>query len=225
MSRSNILLLVAGLAVLWLIGVTKGQDHGAPPRATQPGQTAEPGHATEPSHAAEGHDEVGVMPTVKQGTVVAISSIVVFAIVFGVLATTVWPKIVKGLNDREAKIKEEIESAERARQQARDALEQYQKSLAEARAEAQRMLEQTKASQQALAAELKAKADVELTQMKDRARRDIEAAKRAALKELYDATGDLATTLASKILRREVQPGDSRRLIEESLGELQTAKA
>lgn len=227
MSRSNILLLVAGLAVLWLIGVAKAQDHGAPPPApvTQPGHAPEPGHATEAPHAAGGHDQVGVMPTVKQGTVVAISSIVVFAIVFGVLATTVWPRIVKGLNDREAKIREEIESAERARQQARDALEQYQKSLAEARAEAQRMLEQTKASQQALAAELKAKADVELTQMKDRARRDIEAAKRAALKEIYDAASDLATAAASKILRREVQPGDSRRLIEESLGELQTAKA
>ncbi len=226
MSRSNILLLVAGLAVLWLIGVTKAQDHGAPPPspAAQPGHAAEPGQAAGDSHAA-GHEEVGVIPNVKQGTIVAISSVVVFAIVFAVLATTVWPKIVKGLNDREAKIREEIESAERARQQARDALEQYQKSLAEARAEAQRMLEQTKASQQALAAELKAKADAELVQMKDRARRDIDAAKRAALAEIYAAAGDLATTAASKILRREVQPGDSRRLIEESLGELQTAKA
>ncbi len=218
MTRWNLLTLIAaGLAFFWVIGTVRAQDHGAP-------ATSEHTAAPQAGHA-DGHEPVGVMPTVKQGLVVATASIVVFLIVFVVLAATVWPKIVKGLNDREAKIRDEIEAAERARQQARDALEQYQKNLAEARAEAQRMLEQTKASQQALAAELKAKADAELTQLKDRARRDIEAAKRAALKEIYDAASDLATSAAAKILRREVQPADSRRLIEESLDELQTAKA
>ncbi|NBW89583.1 MAG: hypothetical protein EBR51_06680 [Gammaproteobacteria bacterium] len=59
-------------------------------------------------------------------------------------------------------IREEIESAEMARKQAKDALEQYQQSLAQARAEAQKMLETTKAQQTALAAELPGVANVHL---------------------------------------------------------------
>lgn len=157
---------------------------------------------------------------VHEGVATAITALVVFFVVFGFLAVKVWPTITKALSERAAKIRDEIESAERARKQAREALDQYQKSLAEARAEAQKMLEATKASQQALAAELKSKADAELNAMKDRARRDIEAAKRAAIQEIYDEAGKLATDMASKILRREVNAGDQQRLLEESLGEL-----
>lgn len=186
--------------------------------ALAPGAEEETGHG---AHAAAPEAIQGV----SEGLATGITALVVFFVVFGILSVKVWPTISRALAERAEKIRSEVAAAERARQQAKDALEQYQKSLAEARAEAQRMLEQTKASQQALAAELKAKADAELTQMKERARRDIEAAKRAALTEIYDAAAEFAGSMASKILRREVQAGDTRRLIEESLDELQTAKA
>lgn len=168
-------------------------------------------------------EKVGAIPSVKQGLATGITAILVFGIVFFILAAKVWPAITKGLDERAAKIQEEIAAAERARQQAADALETYQQNLAEARAEAQKMLEETRTQQQAMAAELRAKADAELNDMRDKARRDIEAAKRAALNEIYaDATG-MAAQIASKILAREVTAGDHQRLIDESLAELQTA--
>lgn len=175
--------------------------------------------------AAAADEAVGAIPSLKQGTVVGLASLLVFGIVFAVLSATVWPKITRGLAEREAKIREEIEAAERARQQAREALEQYQKSLAEARAEAQKMLEQTKAQQQQLAAELRAKADAELNSMKDRARRDIDAAKRAALAEVYTESVRRATEIATAVLKREVAASDHERLLNESLGELAGMKS
>lgn len=174
--------------------------------------------------AAEGHDEVGAVPTLDQGLVTGIAAIVVFLLVFAVLAVKVWPVIGKALDERAGKIREEIAAAEAARKQAKDALEMYEKSLAEARAEAQKMLEKTRAQQQALADELKAKADAELTVMRERARRDIDAAKKAALQEIYAQTAAAATSIASKILRREVNPADQKRLVEESMGELLAMK-
>lgn len=173
---------------------------------------------------AQDHETVGPIPTVKQGLITGITALVVFLLVLSVLAVKVWPVMTKALDERSAKIREEIEAAERARKQARDALEQYQKSLAEARAEAQRMLEATKAQQQQLAAELRAKADAELNVLKDRARRDIDAARRAALIEIHDAAIDLATAAASRILKREVTVSDQRRLLDESLGALAGTK-
>lgn len=174
--------------------------------------------------AEQAHDKSGAIPSVKQGVATAVTAIVVFAIVFAVLATKVWPTIAKGLDERAAKIKEEIEAAELARRQAKDALEQYQRSLDQARAEAQKMLEATRAQQQQLAAELKAKADQELSQMRDRAMRDIEMARRAAVAEVYSEATGLATLMAGKILRRQVTQADQEQLLEESLNQLQSAK-
>jgi F-type H+-transporting ATPase subunit b len=169
---------------------------------------ARQGEHTTPAAAHEGGGEpkAGVLPTVEQGIAPSVISLVVFGLVLAVVATKVWPQIAKGLDERATKIRDEIAAAEAARKQAKEALEQYERSLAEARAEAQRMLEKTKAQQQELANELKAKADQELNAMKDRARRDIESAKRAAISEIYNEAANLATSVAGKILQREVTP-------------------
>jgi len=170
---------------------------------------------------AAGGDTPSVVPTIKQGVVSAAATLVVFSIVLAVLGTLVWPKILGGLRDRENKIREEIDSAEMARQQAKDALEQYQRSLADARAEAAKMLESTRAQQAQLATDLRAKADQELGLMRERAMKDIENAKRAAVSELYAHSGQIASAMASKILRRNVSNEDTQRLIEDSLQQLQ----
>ena len=154
----------------------------------------------------------------------AIAALIVFAVVFIVLATAVWPKILKGLNERAAKIREEIASAEAARKQAKDALDEYEANLAEARAEAKSMLEQTKAEQAKLAQELKAKAEAEAAQLRERAMRDIETAKRSAINEIYADAANLATQVAGKILAREISAADQAKLVEESLAELQGSR-
>jgi F-type H+-transporting ATPase subunit b len=172
-----------------------------------------------------GHSEIekaGVVPTVEQGIVPMLVGIIVFVVVLAVLSLKVWPAILKGLKDREEKIRNEIESAELARRQAKDALEQYNKSLAEARAEAQKLLDQTRAQQAALAAELKAKADAELSALREKAMKDITAAKQAAVSELYAEAANLASAVAGKILKREINPADQRRLVEESIAQLRS---
>jgi F-type H+-transporting ATPase subunit b len=174
--------------------------------------------------AAEEHDKQGAIASTKQGVATSVTALVVFALVFGVLATKVWPVITRALDERADKITGEIAAAEQARREAKEALDQYQKSLAQARAEAQKMLEQTKTEQLALAAGLKAKADQELGALRERATRDIEAAKRAAIAEIYSEATSLATAVASKILRREIRPEDQRQLVEESLRQLQSAR-
>jgi F-type H+-transporting ATPase subunit b len=151
----------------------------------------------------------------------SIAAILIFLTVFIILSRTAWPKILGGLADREAKLREGIEASKRLKAEADQIREQYESKLAEARAEAQTMLAETKAQQQAFAAELRAKAEQDLTQMKERARRDIDAAKRAAVGEIYSEAADLATMVAGKILKREVTTGDQQRLVDESLAQLQ----
>ncbi len=161
----------------------------------------------------------------KEGFASGLTAIVLFLIVFGITATMVWPKIVKGLDERNEKIKGEIAAAEDARQMAKEALNEYEKNLADARAQAQQMLEETKATQGELAAQLKARAEVELNELREKAKADIEAAKKQALSELYSESVNLATVMAGKILKREVSVNDEQRLMEESLAELKTVNS
>jgi F-type H+-transporting ATPase subunit b len=228
---------VAAFSLFTAVSVAAAQNQGATPtkaveaaKAELPaGHSHDDGHDHSHDHSHDGvhahaHESQGLIASVSQGVVTSVTTLVVFGLVFGVLATAVWPKILKGLKDRENKIREEIESAEMARQQAKDALEQYQKSLADARAEATKMLETTRAQQAQLAADLKAKADVELTAMRERALKDIETAKRAAVSELYSQSSQLAAIMAGKILRRSVTAEDSQRLLDESIQQLQSGR-
>ena len=213
-----IALLVMAFAPL---SVTFAQDHAGDDHANDAAHVDD-------AHAADGHDDHGdkhgAMPSVKQGLVTALTSVIVFFIVLVILGTQVWPRIVKGLDERTAKIREEITAAEEARAQSKQALEQYEVALREAEAESRRILDETKAQQQKLAAELRSKADAELSAMKDRARAEIESAKKQALTEIYTESANLATMVAAKILQREVSGDDQQRLLDESIREMQATQ-
>lgn len=169
-------------------------------------------------------EKAGVLPTMAQGIVPMIVSLVVFGVVFAILAVAVWPKITKGLAEREAKIRSEIESAEMARKEAKMALEQYERALADARAQAQKELDKAKALQGQQLNELRAKADAEMAGMKDKAMREIEAAKKLAIQEIYTQGAALSTAVAGRILQRELNPSDYQRLVDEAVGGLEASR-
>ncbi len=153
----------------------------------------------------------------------AVTALVVFLLTFGFLYMKVWPKIVQGLEDRENKIRREIESAEQAREQAKAALAEYERSLASAREEANAMIVKAKADAKAAGEQLRAHNEAHLVEMKLRATRDIDSAKAAAIGELHTQATMLSADIAGKILAREITAEDQQRLINESLDELGTA--
>lgn len=154
----------------------------------------------------------------------AITSIVVFLVAFGFLYLKVWPMITGGLDARENKIREEIAAAEESRKQARAALAEYEENLAKAREEATQMIARARADAKATSEELRKRNEEELTAMKERATRDIEAAKRNAIGEIHAEAASLATSIAARILEREVSTEDQQRLVEQSLQELNAAR-
>ncbi len=184
-------------------------------------------HATDAAHTAAAHvadhahhADPGPIPAPKEGAAAGIAAIVVFVVVFALLAKFVWPSILKALDERETKIRTEIEAAESVRAEAMAALDRYNKSLAEARTQAQQMIEQAKAQMNAQIAEMKTKADADVAAMKSKALIEIEAAKKQALADIYSHTATLATNVAGKILKREVNSSDNARLLDEALAGL-----
>lgn len=154
-----------------------------------------------------------------------ITTIVLFLVVLWILNKYAWPHILGALKSREEKIRSEIEQAERSRKQAQQALQEYEQALSQARSEAAKILEDAKAEQQKIAQEMRAKTDQEIQAMRESAKRDIESAKRAAISEIYNQMATTATSVASKILQRELRAEDHRDLVEQSLSELETARS
>ncbi len=248
MARSNTFMLVSLFALLGALGLLSGPAWAAPHAPSSHAAEAVDEHAAHAAdhagagesadHAAagmdhgdggadHGGDHGGASPIAgyKEALASAITALVVFGVVVLILATKVWPMITAGLDERNAKIREEIAAAEAARAQAKAALEEYEQSLSQARVEAQKMLDETRAEQARLAAELKAKADRELGELREKAMRDIDGAKKAALAEIYTESVNLATRMAGKILHREVTVEDQKRMLEESLSEMTGARS
>lgn len=147
-------------------------------------------------------------------------ALVVFLAFFILAAKLVWPKIIGGLDERYAKIRGEIDAAEKARHDAESARRQFEEKLRQAQEEASRTIAEAKTAASRVADELRARNDAELADMKARALADIQSARESAVKDINDHAVALATVMASKILRREVGAGDQGRLVSESLAEL-----
>ena len=173
--------------------------------------------AASPVLAAEGANPFA--GTVYQ----AVAAAVVFVVVLVVLKRFAWSKILQGLQDRENKIKGDLQHAEQAAHKAADTLKEYQAQLATAQGEARKIIEQSRADAQKLAAQQVDQTQQQITQLRQRAEQEIQTAKEQAVSEIYAEAATLATTVAGKILQREIRPEDHAQAVEQSLAEMAKA--
>ena len=147
-------------------------------------------------------------------------NLLMFLILLGILWKFVWPKVLDGLQARETKLRTDLETAERSAKEAQAALAQRQEELARAQQDAQAVIEEARKSAEQVAMKVKADAEAEIVKMKERAEAEISSAKDAALSEVYAQTAELSTQIASRILKREINPTDQQQLVSDSLAEL-----
>jgi F-type H+-transporting ATPase subunit b len=175
----------------------------------------------EPVEHAAGAAAEHAAPGLFEGTLYqSVSAIIVFLIVLTILKKTAWGPMLAALKDREDKIREDLAAAEKAANDARATLEDYRKQLATAGEEGRKLIEQARNDAQRVANQLREQTASEITILKQRAEADIRAAKETALAEVYEQTANLATSVAGKILRRQITADDQQALVRESLAEL-----
>jgi len=164
---------------------------------------------------AKGSD--ATLPGVNEGLVTGIVTIVIFAILVAVLGKYAWGPILSGLKAREEKIRKDIADAEATRAKAEATLREYNQQLATAEQKVRDMLNRAATDAEKLAAGIRTHAQQEAEETKERALKDIEAARVQAIAQVYEQTADLATRVAEKIIRRNLNADDQRDLVERSL--------
>jgi len=151
----------------------------------------------------------------------AIWILAIFCCVAIILYRTAWKNVLIGLKAREARIRRDIADAESARHKAEDILRQYDSRLSEAEDKVREILDKAVADAEKIGTSIRMKAQEEAEDAKERATKEIESAKNTALTEIYQQTANLATSVAEKIIRRNLNPDDQRDLVEQSLKQLQ----
>lgn len=152
-------------------------------------------------------------------------SLLTFLAVLVVLGKFAWKPILGALQKREDFIRESLAQAKRDREEAEKRLIEYSDKIVTAQAEASAIVEEGRRDGDVLRQKLEEDGKVEAKAILERARREIQIATDSAVKELYALTAKLATDVAAKIIRKELNPREHERLIEESIDELEAAAA
>ncbi len=216
--QGRLLLSFALAACLLAPGVRAAAEAIPGPAATQ---------STE-ARAAKGESEAkpDLMPdpSAAETWYSAIWVLVIFITLLAILYPTAWKQVLAGLKAREERIRGDIASAESARQKAEASLKDYNAKLSDAESRVRDLIAKATTDAQQIAATIKTQAEQDAQVMKERSLADIERAKNDALNEIYDQAANLATSVAEKILRRNLNADDQRDLVSRSLEQLQALR-
>lgn len=130
------------------------------------------------------------------------------------------PPIMKSLTEREAKIKDSLESAEQALARAEQVSKDNEKALREAEANAQQIRKKAKEEAEVLREGLIVKAKDDAAQIVEHARVTIEQEKKQALTELRQEVAHLAIKAASTILDSELDSKKNNKLVDNFIDDL-----
>jgi F-type H+-transporting ATPase subunit b len=147
-------------------------------------------------------------------------TLLAFGITLYLLNKLAFPRIAEALDKRRVAIEESIQSAQRAKEEADELLDEYRARLREAREQADDIVTRARKAAENVADETKAQASQQREELLAAARRDIEHETRRALDELRKEVADLTVMATEKITRKSLNEEDHRRLIEEALGEV-----
>jgi F-type H+-transporting ATPase subunit b len=140
-----------------------------------------------------------------------------FIALLALLRTLAWKPLLRVIADREESIRAALREAESQRAESDKLLAEYRARLGAAQEEIAGMAAQAKRDAESARQHILDEARHGASATVAQAQREIGLAKRDSLEEIYRTTADLAASMAQKILAREINPDDHRRMIAESV--------
>jgi F-type H+-transporting ATPase subunit b len=132
----------------------------------------------------------------------------------------VYGPIVRALEERDGKVEDAIEAAEKARADAESQIAAARAELEKARGEARRMVEEATSRAERQAAEALREAKEEAKAQLERARDDIAAEKRSALMEIRQEVVGLTISATGAILRKDIDDDTHRQMVQDFLSSM-----
>ena len=142
-----------------------------------------------------------------------------FLMLLVLLRLFAYKPILRLMDQRAERIRESLEAADRAREDAASSQAAIQEQITEARREGQRRMDQTREAADRFRTEEMDKARQEAEAFVERAKSDIQRERDTALQEVRASFGDLAITAAERVIRRTLDRQAHEELITQVLEE------
>lgn len=147
-------------------------------------------------------------------------TLIVFAITLVVLWRFAFGPIQRIVDERRRRIRQALEEADRAREEARRLVDEHRALIAKARSDAEEILAEARRVADAQRERVREETEADRQRRLEETRRQIEAETRRALEQIRAEVAELTLIAAEKVTRKSLDDADHRRLIEEALGEL-----
>ena len=149
---------------------------------------------------------------------------VTFLVTLWALSKVAWPLLARKMEEREIRIKEGLVKAAEAERRATELMEQQEAILAETRQEAGKLLADSRATAQNIKNETIEAAQNEIAEERERAKKEIALERGRAIDQLRRAAVDLTLQAAGRVIERELNDEDHRRLAAEVIAEAESLK-
>ncbi|MGL5415342.1 MAG: F0F1 ATP synthase subunit B [Clostridium sp.] len=148
-------------------------------------------------------------------------TIINFLILFFILKHFFFSKIEKILEDREKFILSKINSANEKEKKADELLEEREKLIYEAKIEGKQIVEKRKLQGDIIYEELMEKARVNVRELGEKGKKELELSKEKAREELKEETITVAISLSEKILEKNLDDEEQKKLIDNFIKEFE----
>ncbi|MDP3062062.1 MAG: F0F1 ATP synthase subunit B [Chloroflexota bacterium] len=142
-----------------------------------------------------------------------------FLLLLGILYLFAYKRILNMMDQRSQRIKESLEAADRAREDAARAQEEMKKQMDASRRESAVLLEEARRAADRFREEERARARQEVQAFIEKARADIRRERDVAVDEVRQHFADLAITAAERVISRSLDRRAHKELIEQVLKE------
>lgn len=148
---------------------------------------------------------------------------IVYVLLLSLLAKFAWGPITKMIEDREKRIRADLDGAEKARIEGDRRMVEYQRRLDDATAEAKAKVEEAVAKAEKHGAEVFAQRRAEADLLIDKAKKQIESERDKALAEVKQTAVELAMEITRTVVKRTASQDDLGKTADEILPRFKSA--
>ncbi len=151
-------------------------------------------------------------------------TVITFFLLLVLLGKFAWKPIIKTLQEREERIKDSLEEADRARREADALIAKNNEILARAEREAQDVVRKAKEEAEKLKVSYQIQARAETDKMLENARKEIQSEKNAAVVQLKKEMADIVVTAAGKVIGSALDADKHRKVIDDYIKDIPVSR-
>ena len=163
---------------------------------------------------------LGANALIKVTPGLMIWTIVCFLIALFVLKRYAFGPIQKAIDERRDRIRQSIDEADRAREEARNLLEEHRKLLGKAKSDAEEILAEARKQSEAQRERVREETEADRQRRLEDTKKQIEAETERALDQIRSEVAELALVATAKVTGKVLDRDDHRKLIEDAIGDL-----